>query len=112
MDEQGDLFEWPLPPSGDRGGDTYEHEEDYARLNRQASDVWRAMFDKRWYTLDELHQLTGHPPASISARIRDFRKHRFGSHTVHRVRITGGLFAYQLEPNPATVGRTAGTADV
>lgn len=92
-----DLFD---PPPGHRGGTTYDDDEDYVRLNKQATDVWRVMFDRRWYTLSRLEVLTGHPQASISARIRDFRKERFGSHTVERVRLEGGLFTYRLVPNP------------
>lgn len=96
-----ETLELPFPPPGDRGGATYEHEEDYVRLNKQASDVWRAMFDRRWHTLNELQMVTGHPQASISARIRDFRKPQFGAHTVDRIRITGGLFSYRLIPSIA-----------
>jgi hypothetical protein len=92
-----DLFSY-LPP-GDRGGTTYDREFDYTRLNRQAQDIWRAMMDMRWHTLRGLSRETGHPEASVSARLRDFRKERFGRHRVERERLSGGLFRYRLIPN-------------
>lgn len=96
---QGELF--APPPPGDRGGITYQRPLDYARLNRQAYDVWMVMCDMRWHTLADLASLTGHPEASISARLRDFRKWQFGQHTVERARSEGGLFRYRLIPNPS-----------
>ncbi|KKL56177.1 hypothetical protein LCGC14_2247980, partial [marine sediment metagenome] len=35
-------------------------------------------------TLCEIEDLTGDPPASISAQLRHLRKERFGAHTVER----------------------------
>lgn len=90
-----------VPPPGDRGGSTYDPWLDRIRLNRQANDVWHAMRDGKWHTLHSLSEQTGHPEASVSARLRDFRKARFGRHTVQRERITGGLFMYRLVPNVA-----------
>jgi DNA polymerase III delta prime subunit len=89
------------PPHGDRHGVTYERDQDYVRLNRQATDVWRAMIDGRWHTLHELHRITDHPEASISARLRDFRKPEFGGHEVKSKRLENGsgLFRYRLIPN-------------
>jgi uracil-DNA glycosylase family 4 len=95
--------EWDDPPSGDRDGVTYDHDQDYVRLNQQATDVWRAMRDGHWHTLHGLSATTGHPEASISARLRDFRKSDFGSHEVHRERIESGLFHYRLVPNGSVV---------
>jgi hypothetical protein len=95
----GDLFEdRDGETPGDRDGETYEREIDYERLNTQAGDVWRAMMSGRWMTLAELERLTGHPQASISARLRDFRKTRFGAHRVERLRFERGLFIYRLMP--------------
>jgi hypothetical protein len=95
-----DQPELPFPPPGDRGGSTFSHPLDYVRLNRQANDVWRAMSDMQWHTLHGLSAQTGHPEASISARLRDFRKEQFGRHLVERDRITEGLYRYRLVPNP------------
>jgi hypothetical protein len=92
----------PPPPHGDRDGATFESNIDAVRLNQQADDVWRAMHDGRKHTLADLSQTTGHPEASISARIRDFRKEKFGSHLVYSERVPGGngLHCYWLVPNP------------
>jgi hypothetical protein len=88
------------PPPGHRGGRTFSAEIDGARLNRQAFDVWHAMRDMAWHTLPELSTRTGHPEASVSARLRDFRKERFGGHEVQRERIPfgNGLHRYRLVP--------------
>ena len=90
----------PEPPPGHRGGRTFNAFLDTKRLNRQASDVWRVMRDMRWHTLREVSTRTGHPEASVSARLRDFRKYRFGGHEVRRERAPwqGGLFWYRLVP--------------
>jgi hypothetical protein len=88
------------PPDGHRGGYTYDHHEDFVRLNRQAYDVWRVMVTGQWYSLSALSEITGHPEASVSARLRDFRKKRFGHHTVEHMRVSGGFWLYRLLPNP------------
>ena len=111
---------WAEPPAGDRDGATYQRARDYDRLNTQAGAVWRAMKDGEWHTLYGLATATGFPEASISARLRDFRKDRFGSHVVERERDdhTPGLYWYRLRPghrecphhvprHPAIPGRRA-----
>lgn len=82
----------------DYDGETYERSKDQVRLNRQTVLVFAAMSDGRWHTLHGLQEITGEPQASISARIRDFRKVRFGGHTVLRRRVEGvrGLYEYLL----------------
>lgn len=80
-------------------GVTYDPLYDQARLTRQIGRVWDLMHDGLWRTLEEMATETGDPPASISARLRDLRKRRFGSYTVSR-RARGdradGLFEYRL----------------
>jgi hypothetical protein len=84
-----------------RDGATYDHEQDGPRLFQQAADVWSAMHDGKWYSLQALAEKTGYPTQSISARIRDFRKERFGSHTVDKRRygLHRGTWVYKLVPN-------------
>ena len=82
--------------SGHRDGVTYEPAFDFSRLNRQAKLVALVMVDREWHTLRELSEQTGQPEASISARLRDLRKARFGSHTIERRRVSRGLFSYRL----------------
>jgi hypothetical protein len=57
------------------------------------------MKNGKWRTLAEIEEATADSVASISARLRDFRKEHFGAHTVNR-RPRGdrirGLYEYQL----------------
>jgi hypothetical protein len=81
------------------GGDTYEPDLDHDRLKAQLERVKSLMADSEWRTLFEVANLTGFPTQSVSARLRDFRKERFGGHTVNRRRRgegKRGLFEYQL----------------
>jgi hypothetical protein len=82
-------------------GATYEPVHDRDRLAAQLTRTWTAMKDGQWRTLWEIQEITDDPLQSISARLRDFRKERFGSHTVNRRRIgpERGTFQYQLVPN-------------
>lgn len=92
---------FPYPPDGDRAGVTFDHDRDGARLNKQARAVFREMSDGKWHTLIDLADATGYPEASISARLRDFRKPKFGAHTVEREYLGGGLWMYRLnDPRP------------
>jgi hypothetical protein len=80
-------------------GATYQAEHDRDRLLRQMERVRACMKDGEWRTLYEIQAVTGDSVQSISARLRDFRKQRFGSHTVNRRRRgleRRGLFEYQL----------------
>lgn len=80
-----------------RDGATFDQEKDGTRLGLQHRAVFDLMRDGRWRTLAEIEDATGHPQASVSARLRDFRKPRFGGHRVNRRRRTEGSFEYQLE---------------
>lgn len=79
-----------------RDGVTYDHELDGKRLAAQHARVFDCMKDGRWRTLAEIARETVYPEASISARLRDFRKPRFGSHFVDRRRTRNGLHEYRL----------------
>jgi hypothetical protein len=89
----------------DFDGETYEPEIDHDRLGAQALRVWTVVSDAQWRTLAAIEQLTGDPQASISARLRDFRKGKFGAHTVERRRRDDqrGLFEYRVIPRPLKV---------
>lgn len=55
------------------------------------------MRDGRWRTLREIAALTGAPEASVSARLRDARKGKFGAWVVSKRRVgMGGLYAYRV----------------
>lgn len=86
--------------TGDRDGGTYDAARDRARLNRQALAVFRVMRDRQWHTLPEIAAMTGEPEASISARLRDLRKPRFGGHIIDRRYVGDGLWEYQWQGRP------------
>ncbi len=95
--------------TGFRHGDTYDVAVDYARLNAQARRVYDVMADHRWRTLAEVAAVTGDPEASISARLRDFRKPEFGGMTVDRRRRDGrGTYEYRCPSIPPPPGSPGG----
>jgi hypothetical protein len=94
---QPDLFSYTPPQiMGDRDGATFNRSRDGVRLNDQCQDVYNFMADNCWHTLREAHERTGHPEASISARIRDLRKSRFGGFTIEKRYIENGLWQYRM----------------
>ena len=95
-------MEQPTLPVFRADGATYEPEFDEHRLGAQMRRVRAVMVDGEWRTLYELATLVGAPEASVSARLRDLRKRRFGSHVVERRRRGApahGLFEYRLVPS-------------
>jgi len=80
-------------------GSNYNPEYDKLRLKGQIMRVHSCMIDGRWRTLDEIHQVTGDPHASISAQLRHLRKEKFGCFIVEkrsRGDRSSGLYEYQL----------------
>lgn len=77
-------------------GATYSRERDRGRLFAQLQDVFALMKDGHWRTLGHIASTTGHPEASVSARLRDLRKIQRGGHTVERRYVGGGLYEYRV----------------
>jgi len=76
-------------------------EKDKPRLNTQREDVRRLMLDGEFRTLADIEAATGHPQASISARLRDLRRPEYGGYTVNRIHKAEacGTWYYQvIEP--------------
>jgi hypothetical protein len=98
-----DLFSWqppPLPqPNRARAfdGTTYDPREDHKRLNGQLLDVFKLMSDGQWRTLADISSVVEGSEASISARLRDLRKPKYGARSVERERIEGGLYRYRIK---------------
>lgn len=69
---------------------------DQVRLNKQQERVWGVMKDGLFRTIEQIELKTGDPAASISARLRDFRKPKFGGFTVDRKYLGDGLYAYRV----------------
>jgi hypothetical protein len=86
-------------PTIERQGKTFDAEMDGQRLAKQHKRVKEFMADGQWRTLEEIHQATGDPESSVSARLRDLRKPQHGGHIVERRRRGEGhrgLFEYRL----------------
>ena len=85
---------------GHRDGSTFDADRDLIRLNAQHKRVYWAMADNQWHSLSSIAEVTNDPEASISARLRDFRKKKFGRHIVLRRHVERGLWIYRLYWNP------------
>ncbi len=83
----------------DHDGATYSAAFDKERLNAQTRRVFDLMSDGLWRTLGEISAACGDPEASVSARLRDLRKEKFGGHLVGRRRRTAATWEYQLKGN-------------
>jgi len=77
-------------------GATYDHERDGNRLAHQMEAVFALMKDGVYRTLGQIAVATAAPESSVSARLRDLRKARFGGHTVNRRYLGHGLYQYQV----------------
>jgi hypothetical protein len=93
------FFDIPAPVqklSGDRDGETFNRKRDLVRLNEQQLRIYDVMKDGRWHTLRDVSDATGDPETSVSARLRDLRKPKFGGFTVEREHVIGGLWRYRM----------------
>lgn len=79
-------------------GSDYEHTRDSERLSQQHLRVRTLMSDGVWRTLDQISEVTGDPPASVSAQLRHLRKPRFGAYLVEKRYVSRGLFEYRVLP--------------
>ena len=87
-------------------GPAYEPNLDRDRILKQHEalrDYFLSHGWGKWRTLEELHEITGYPQASISAQLRHLRKEKFGSFIVlKRRREEQGLWEYQVQhPKPS-----------
>ena len=81
---------------GNRDGETFSELRDCDRLNRQCQDVFDVVKNGLWITLADLAEATGHPDASVSARLRDLRKSRFGGFEIEREYVCRGQWRYRM----------------
>lgn len=77
-------------------GQTFNLARDGRRLACQHNRVLSAIRGGDWVTLALLSAMTGDPEASISARLRDLRKPKFGAHQIERRYVRRGLHEYRL----------------
>jgi len=83
-------------------GPSYNPALDQVRLTGQIKRVFTCMVDGKWRTLQEIHDETRDPEASISAQLRHLRKIKFGRHHVPKRRRGDeecGLWEYKLVAN-------------
>lgn len=69
------------------------------KLKRTLADVFDFMMDKEWHTLNEISMAINISTASASARLRDLRKVKHGSHLVIKRYLTGEykkIYEYKL----------------
>ena len=86
-------------PALDFDGRTFDPALDGDRLTRLLSRVYACMRDGEWRSLSQIVQHCGGSEASVSARLRDLRKVRFGAYVVERRRRGRpqvGVFEYRI----------------
>ena len=82
----------------DFDGNTYDPEMDHIRLSFQLAAVRKLMSDGNWRTLDEIAATITGSVRSISARLRDLQKEKFGGHIVERRHCNSfGLYGYLFD---------------
>jgi hypothetical protein len=96
---QLDLLSY-APPAilGDRDGESFDRARDGKRLNAQAQAVYSYMQHGQWRTLADIAAATGHPEASVSARLRDLKKPHLGGFKIEKRYIASGLWQYRIAP--------------
>jgi len=77
-------------------GPDYVPARDQVRLSSQYLRVYNLMTDHKWRSLSEIEEAAGGTIASVSARLRDMRKPRFGSHTIEKKYVENGLWLYRM----------------
>jgi len=80
----------------------YNYERDEPRLGKQRNRIFNLMKDGKKRTLSEISLITKSPEASASATLRDFRKEKFGNHSIEKEYIRNGLWRYWMLLNSNT----------
>ena len=87
--------------SGPVNEQTYTKAIDDPRINPQRESVRLYMLEHglagMWSSLSEISYVLGYPEASVSARLRDFRKQKFGRHQVDRRRRKAGRGTWEYK---------------
>jgi hypothetical protein len=78
-------------------GATFNRDRDENRLRRQLDAVRRSMLSGGWWTLAKLATAAQGSEASVSARLRDLRKQKFGAYDIERRYVANGVWEYHLK---------------
>lgn len=80
-------------------GATYDRAADRMRLTTQLRRVLQYMLGRGWTPLHQIAAALAEPEGSVSARLRDLRKPKFGEYVVISRRSTdGGTWEYVVLP--------------
>lgn len=71
----------------------------WEKMMNQIEKVWNLMRDSKPRRLQYIAYATGEPTPSVSARLREFRKIKRGSHTVLKRKDEEGIYRYTVIPN-------------
>ena len=88
-------------------GETFEQSRDGERLQAQLDRVHAYIRDGQWHTLKQIALACRSPESSVSARLRDLRKDKFGGHVIERRYVVRGLFEYRLRTEPVQLSLVA-----
>lgn len=87
-------------------GSTYSHALDGERIKGRRAQIFALMGDRKFRSLTEIANTVGGSEAAASARLRDFRKAKYGSYTVIGKRFgdkKSGFWKYQVLPPLSTL---------
>ena len=73
---------------------------DVPNVKNLTSHLYALMRDGKFFTLQELKEITGYKINSISSALRDFRKARNGSNELVKERVSKKIYKYSLIINP------------
>ena len=80
-------------------GETYNHDQDYARLSNNLQRVFVCMKDGEWHTETDLRPIGG---SRWSGRVRDLRGLPWGPLIVESERLEGSLWRYRIDLDSLT----------
>jgi hypothetical protein len=80
------------------GGSTFDHKRDAADFRCQLDRTRGIMLGGGWHTLEYLASEVGCSEATVSARLRDLRKPRYGAYNIEkRVKVgTKRVYEYRM----------------
>ena len=78
-------------------GPTYNEPRDKTRLKRQLDSVRSCLLSGGWWTLAQLSGKAHGSTQSVSARVRDLKKLKFGAYTIDKRHVGDGVWEYRMK---------------